>query len=213
MTTSKNEELLLCIFYRWSVKKISAFLISTLFMVTFLDVFSWNQIILSRSWHNTPTLPEIRLIPNSTHRHIDIPPDQLTNVPALRLQTVIDVIGDIKSKNLTFVNNKYTHNDIRGYQCVMYHKEISLKHFTVSNIWSTFAEYKENDVTLVSQFTLDKVTVLSELLDHWTAPISLALYIGYDILDKVPHVLERFPNILARENLDIHLVIKNGVCI
>jgi len=67
------------------------------------------------------------------------------------------------------------------------------------------------DITLVTQLSADRLQMLEQLCQHWTGPISIALYMS----DAEAHQFLRYAlqsNILSpRRNIAYHIVYKDGV--
>ena len=56
--------------------------------------------------------------------------------------------------------------------------------------------------------------MLSETLQYWTGPMSLAIYVKRSELDAlVKTIYTDFPLLLERKNIDIHFVLQSGVSI
>ena len=69
------------------------------------------------------------------------------------------------------------------------------------------------DITLVTQLTLDRILAVEYHSIHWQGPISVALYIPETRLSDL-HEIFRYSQTLTRTyNLAVHLVFRDLVCI
>ena len=70
-----------------------------------------------------------------------------------------------------------------------------------------------NDVTLVTQLTFDRLSLLPVFLTHWTGPASIALYVADEQLEELYNFLNStvIINERARENLAIHIVFNHSL--
>ena len=71
----------------------------------------------------------------------------------------------------------------------------------------------KHDVTVVTQLTFDRISLLSLFLTHWTGPASIAIYVAdeqleelYNFVNSTTIISER-----ARKNLAIHVVFNHSV--
>ena len=70
-------------------------------------------------------------------------------------------------------------------------------------------DYK--DITMVLQLTLDRINLLNLHASHWTGPMSVTIYVGRKHLRDLGSVLSVMDSILQRNNIDFHIVLKEGV--
>lgn len=76
-----------------------------------------------------------------------------------------------------------------------------------------FVEYdykpEPNDITLVTQMTMDRLFVFKELSKHWEGPISVSLHLteieAYEFLKFIQE-----PSLKKRKNIGYHIVYKEG---
>ena len=70
-----------------------------------------------------------------------------------------------------------------------------------------------HDVTLVTQLTFDRLSLLPVFLTHWTGPASIALYVADEQLEELYNFLNStvIINERARENLAIHIVFNHSL--
>ncbi len=192
---------------------------SILFIVLAVHV-TRQQFILIVDVHNVDVI-------NSGNGNSNKGPESITNTRALaqaidtkapdmskysqdRFKLLMSTVEVLRQFNTTFDGN-YTKDDYKGKTCNVYLNEGKMERVVANNIWAEMNTYYEDDVTLVTQFTIEKTTALNLLLGHWNGPISATLYVGESELDNIPIMFKGFPKVLTRENLDIHIVLKNGV--
>ena len=70
-------------------------------------------------------------------------------------------------------------------------------------------DYK--DITMVSQLTLDRINLLNVHASHWTGPMSVTVYVERKHLPELGSVLSLMDPVLQRSNIDLHIVLKEGV--
>ncbi|XP_067940014.1 xylosyl- and glucuronyltransferase LARGE2s-like [Watersipora subatra] len=66
------------------------------------------------------------------------------------------------------------------------------------------------DVTLVAQLSIDRLGVLELLCEHWTGPMSLALYLSDNEAQQFYDFVSNSAIISARENIGYHVIFKTG---
>ena len=76
-----------------------------------------------------------------------------------------------------------------------------------------YSSSDKHDVTVVTQLTFDRISLLSLFLTHWTGPASIAIYVAdeqleelYNFVNSTTIISER-----ARKNLAIHVVFNHSV--
>jgi hypothetical protein len=74
-----------------------------------------------------------------------------------------------------------------------------------------FLKNTPNQVTLVTQLSLDRLALFENLLTHWTGPISATFYASDAELVQLLEYVEQAPHFVARNDLAIHVVFKEGV--
>ena len=89
---------------------------------------------------------------------------------------------------------------------------IILYSYQVSQVWRKLLQVSDEDITLVTQMTEDRIPLLDLVGRHWPGPISAAICCTKSALFKLREIFQGYPRLLARKNLDIHLVNKVGVC-
>ena len=68
----------------------------------------------------------------------------------------------------------------------------------------------DNDVTLVTQISADRLPILNSLIEHWVGPISLAVYCTDNSAWQLWQYLQVSTILRARNNVAIHVVYKEG---
>ena len=144
-----------------------------------------------------------------------------------RLQILQEQIQELKIKHRIWMNKtnlyhakKYakkhhkkvnlTHVDHLSI-CSRYKREASEGKVFIPNIWKAHMEYSIDDVTLVSQMSLNKLEAFDRLLHHWTGPVSLALYILVEHMDNAFEQIAKWNLMTTRRNVDLHIVAGFGV--
>ena len=79
-------------------------------------------------------------------------------------------------------------------------------HLYFYGVW--YHSLNEYDITLVSQFSIDRLSFLEILLKHWKGPISLAAYVTDEEALKLQNYLHTTKEVRNRQNLMIHVVYK-----
>ena len=64
----------------------------------------------------------------------------------------------------------------------------------------------DNDVTLVTQMTVNKIQTLHTLLKHWNGPVSIALYGTESDIQSFIQYVNKFGMLEGRSNVAIHIV-------
>ncbi|XP_065197439.1 xylosyl- and glucuronyltransferase LARGE1-like [Sycon ciliatum] len=71
-------------------------------------------------------------------------------------------------------------------------------------------EFESNDVTLVTQLSMDRLQVLEALCDHWKGPMSLALFLSDSEAQQFLKYARESDVISSRTNIGFHIVYKAG---
>ena len=59
-----------------------------------------------------------------------------------------------------------------------------------------------------------KLTALERFVRNWDGGMSIALYVNVGIVFNMSRLIaEKYPAILEKRNIDVHLVARHGVCI
>lgn len=96
-------------------------------------------------------------------------------------------------------------------KCASYRLDGKLKRLSIPNVWGDHTWYKEDDITLVTQLSADRLHILDLLLDYWPGPVSAAVYVELKDLSSLPKVIVQHLSLLTRDNVDLHIVLKAGV--
>ncbi len=108
-------------------------------------------------------------------------------------------------KNKTFTRNI-------SIICQEYNIEGSLDRTVRPNMWESINPPQNyTDVTLVTQISTELLWVLERLLGNWEGPMSVAMYLRREDLKNIVSRMWPYPRIMSRDNLDIHMVLQNGV--
>ncbi len=68
----------------------------------------------------------------------------------------------------------------------------------------------DNDVTLVTQLSMDRLQILEPLCIHWEGPLSISLYLSDSETQYIMQYLQRSETLRRRINLALHIVYKDG---
>ena len=74
----------------------------------------------------------------------------------------------------------------------------------------------EDDITMVTQMSVDRLFNLNQILIRWSGPVSVSVGLKPTELETVQDVVKKFEacqELLRRRNLSVHLVAIIGVCI
>ena len=100
--------------------------------------------------------------------------------------------------------------------CVLFHMEAAHTRFYLSSVWknehSSNIDNEEDDVTLITHMSINRLNTFNYLVKHWTGPIAVSIYGSYQELMNLTNSLRRYPNILDRNNININIMVKSGVC-
>lgn len=87
----------------------------------------------------------------------------------------------------------------------------NMSRFYESSIFKDYLHINPDDVTLVTQLTVDRIYLLHLLVEYWSGPISLAIYVEVDQLSTLKREVLSYPSIIDRNNVDVHIVLATGV--
>lgn len=91
------------------------------------------------------------------------------------------------------------------------------KHFfhqsrrTFLDIFSTFNNYSKDDVTLVTQMSLQRMQILKIVAQYWDGPMSVALQVEPEDFIIMGDHFRNAQYLLERHNIDFHIVAAKGV--
>ena len=68
-----------------------------------------------------------------------------------------------------------------------------------------------NDVTMVAQFSLDRLPILESILQHWKGPVSMTMYVTDTEALQLRPYFKNVKEFQKRNNIAIHLVYKHGI--
>lgn len=98
--------------------------------------------------------------------------------------------------------------------CARFEREGKEKRIFVPNVWKAHSSVDANkDVVVVTQLHEGKLPSLYRFLHQWEGGFSVALSLNTTTAHTLPDLLRtRFPEILERTNIDIHIAASEGVC-
>ena len=112
-------------------------------------------------------------------------------------------IANVKLGNFTDKKNK---------ACTRYKHEARVKsRHNVTNIWSELNVVNKEDISFVTQMTVRRMFVLALVAEHWTGPIDVAMQAKPEELELIPKVFKNYTTLLNRKNIQLHVVIEEGV--
>ncbi|KAF6033547.1 GYLTL1B [Bugula neritina] len=76
--------------------------------------------------------------------------------------------------------------------------------------YNSSVDTESGDITLVAQLSIDRLGVLELLCEHWTGPMSLALYLSDAEAQQFHDFVSNSPSISHRQNIGYHVVFKTG---
>ena len=135
------------------------------------------------------------------------------NLQAKRLKALHSAIHYLANINQTLTPDVFTLNDLRNSRltCVIYEMEGLYERATVSNVWGNTSHHDQDGVTLVTQLSVEKLNMLSLLVENWPGSISAAIQVDLSQLMQLCRHFIIHQNLLAKPNLDIHIVLQRGV--
>ena len=130
----------------------------------------------------------------------------------------VEAIHELVSSLQSYIDPKGSHPDIYTWPditqahntCHYYHHITEAKRIVKWDFFDIGNKTKKSDVTVVSQVSLDRLDRVSELMDHWDGPVSIAVHIlpsHIPMLARyiVPLVLEPSKTIRTRLHLTCDL--------
>ena len=95
--------------------------------------------------------------------------------------------------------------------CDVYNHDANRKRITVTSLWKEYLDVDYQDITMVLQLTVDRINLLSVHASHWIGPMSVTIYIKRKHLLDLGSILSTMDPVLQRNNIDLHIVLKEGV--
>ena len=112
------------------------------------------------------------------------------------------------SKNISKKNRKMK---IKQDLCATYKEMGRLERYYLPSIWRNHVVVKTDDITLVTQSSLSRFKLVDLHVKQWSGPISIAIYLRANELWNVKKMFIEHNSVLKRKNIDIHLVLMEGV--
>ena len=81
----------------------------------------------------------------------------------------------------------------------------------MTSLWKEYLDVDYRDITMVLQLTVDRINLLSVHGSHWTGPMSVTVYVKRKHLLDLGSMLSTMDQVLQRNNIDLHIVLKEGV--
>ena len=95
--------------------------------------------------------------------------------------------------------------------CAVYDADAKLKRFYAASVWNDQLQIIPDDVTFVTQLSLNRIHLIDMIIKQWSGPLSVALCLGTKDLLSVEQEIVKYPAILERSNIDFHMVLASGV--
>ena len=95
--------------------------------------------------------------------------------------------------------------------CTIYNHYANRKRTTVMSLWREYLDVDYKDITMVLQLTMDRINLLNVHAYHWTGPMSVTVYLERKHLPDLGSILSVMDQVLQRNNIDLHIVLKEGV--
>ena len=132
---------------------------------------------------------------------------------ARKLQTLKHKIV-LLSQKLSMIKFGNVTQKSRKPVCTRYKNEgkIQSRH-NITNIWSNENIINKDDISFVTQLTLKRMPALALVAEHWSGPIDVALYVNQEELPLVHAKVTNYTSLLNRKNIQLHIVIAQGVCL
>ncbi|KAF5306335.1 hypothetical protein FQA39_LY09033 [Lamprigera yunnana] len=85
------------------------------------------------------------------------------------------------------------------------------KYPTLLFIREFYHESDQNDVTIVTQMSYDKLSVFELICERWIGPISVAIYVTEEEFPLIIDYIEHSKTLNVRRNIAYHVVFKKGI--
>ena len=97
--------------------------------------------------------------------------------------------------------------------CGYYVKDGQLNRYYLPTVWKNHVKVNVDDITLATQLSLSQFHLVELHIKQWSGPMSITIYINVTELKSIKQIFLEYNSILKRKNIDIHLVLAEGVCI
>ena len=116
----------------------------------------------------------------------------------------------IRDEQMKIIHEETTGEEIKRL-CRRYQKEGLLDRPVFVSPWMKYSSISVEGVTMVTHMSVDRLNVFEYLLSLWSGPISVAVEVecGTSLQILVTY-MEKW---IQRDNLNVHIVLKMGVCI
>ena len=156
----------------------------------------------------------------NTQFFYETPPDSShIEIHAYRRNTLVNSNFEKKSKIIeevvkTLVDNTLVFKSYRKLQeqttqhlsvCEIYSEDGKHEKFHVSQIWKEELSIPTDDITYVTQVTLDRFHMIETILNQWSGPLSISIYLDIDEISHFKETIFSYPSIFERDNIDFHV--------
>ena len=127
------------------------------------------------------------------------------------MPNIVSKVKDILSRRGGAALNTWPKKERRFDRCQYYNNVTVAKRIVMQNIFHVNERYK-NDVTLISQTSLDRLETVNRLVQSWNGPVSLAVHVTPFQTIKLSYYLSK---LRRKHSIRLHLVIDldDTVCI
>ena len=129
------------------------------------------------------------------------------------LHETIDKLTALHKVHLEMKNSSGNLGKDSQRNCGSFYREANMPRTMLRNIWREYTSYDSDDVAVVTQTSQNRIGRIERLLNHWNGPVSVAICVDLEKKDEFFHNMEACPNIFTRQDVDLHLVVKEGVSI
>ena len=104
--------------------------------------------------------------------------------------------------------------------CKQFHEEAAYNYKQVTSVWGLDDDFSTSndaewlyDVTLMTHMSTDRIAMLTTLIKHWEGPLTFSVYGSLEELNNFSLIIQKYPHIMQRNNINLNLVLKHGVSI
>ena len=96
-------------------------------------------------------------------------------------------------------------------ECDKYNKEGKMPRTVLPYVLGNRTTYDSNDVVVITHSSADRVERIKMFMDHWEGPICIAINVDITNPNVLYKKLKNCTKLFNRTNIDLHLVVKEGV--
>ena len=128
------------------------------------------------------------------------------------LDSISQTLDLLQQFNSTVAGSMHSPQWIMLFDCNHYTRRANHKPPVIKSQWSHLNSYNPDDITLSVHTSLDRYTILDEMIKSWKGPISASIFVGFEHLEHINSFVERVKGWLRRDNVDLHFIARQSVC-